>query len=429
MKRLYILIILFSLSLNAQLKWRALPSIISNIDNQRFDDVFFLTDNLGWAANGKYAAVYKTIDGGSTWELQLAENTAALPGDYYFRNIEFLNENVGFLGTLNGKFFKTIDGGTNWTVVTDISPNPPAICGLDAVGTATIYGCGAYFTPAYLIKSTDGGITWQNTNMSAYATALVEVLFVDENIGYVSGADAQGGIILKTTDGGISWSKIYNTNIPGEYVWKLQILASNPNVMFGSVESVAPLMGKLIKSTDKGVTWTSKEVPCTNIQGVGFTTETHGWMGGYNSDGAIFPIIETFDSGDTWTKLDVGSNLNRFFIINDHLAYGSGTTIYKFSDENLSNKNFTERNRVPLKATIENNPIKDKLNLSIEYTESDHMIIELYDASGHLIKVLGKDHINSAVTKKYKFDFPYPSGVYIIDLHNNTGRQSIKFMK
>jgi hypothetical protein len=44
--------------------------------------------------------------------------------------------------------------------------NPEAICGLDAVGESTVYGCGAYFTPAYIIKSTDSGDNWHYIDMS-----------------------------------------------------------------------------------------------------------------------------------------------------------------------------------------------------------------------------------------------------------------------
>ncbi|HMI06526.1 MAG TPA: YCF48-related protein [Flavobacterium sp.] len=424
MKKSYLLLLLITASVSAQLEWRPLTGILTNNNNQRFDDVFFLNDNLGWAANGAYAAIYKTTDGGVNWNLQLSEQTAELPGNYYFRNIEFLDENIGFVGTLNGKFLKTTDGGTTWNVVTNFTTTPPAICGVDCVGTSTVYGCGAYFAPAYIIKSTDSGETWQYIDMSAYAVALVEILFVDENTGYASGQSAAGGTILKTIDGGTTWTEIYNTNAEGEYVWKLQILASNANVIFGSVESVAPNLGKLVRSVDNGATWTSKEVPDTDIQAVGFLTENHGWMGGHSS-----AFLETTDGGDTWTDIGVGSNLNRIFIIHDNLAFASGATVYKFSDNPLGSSQFTEKARTPLKATVNPNPVKDKLNLTIEFTESDHIRIELYDAVGHRIKELQRDNISGKSKKTYSFDFPYASGVYIINLHTNTGRQSIKFVK
>jgi photosystem II stability/assembly factor-like uncharacterized protein len=81
MKKAFFLILLISGALQAQLQWRPLASAINNIDNQRFDDVFFIDDNIGWAANGAYAAVYKTTDGGANWTTQVTEQS--LNGNYY----------------------------------------------------------------------------------------------------------------------------------------------------------------------------------------------------------------------------------------------------------------------------------------------------------------------------------------------------------
>lgn len=419
MKKYYVLLLLSTLA-SAQLTWSPLPNIAVNLNGQRFDDVFFLNENLGWAANGYYASVYKTTDGGATWTQQLSN--AILGSNHYFRNIEFLNENVGFLGTLNGKFYKTIDGGTTWNLVS-ITPNPAAICGLDCVGTSTIYGCGAYFSPAYIIKSTDSGATFQRIDMSAYANALVEVLFTDENTGFAAGNNASGAVILKTTDGGTTWSTIYNGPIAGEYVWKLQILQSNPNVMFGAIEAVAPNHGKLLKSIDGGVTWTTKNAPEPEIQAVGFVDENHGWMGGHDTG-----FYETIDGGDTWTNTTVGSNLNRIFFINNDVAYACGTTIYKMTN-NLAVNQFQELARVPLVVRVAPNPIKDKLNLEIDFRGNDHLMLGLYSETGQFIKQLKLDEIEAAGTKKYSFDFPYSNGVYFLNLHTNTGRQSVKVTK
>ncbi|HLF51124.1 T9SS type A sorting domain-containing protein [Flavobacterium sp.] len=421
MKNLYLLLVLISSSLSAQFAWTPIPSIAANLNGQRFDDVFFLNENLGWAANGYYAAVYKTTDGGATWIQQVTG--ATLGGSHYFRNIEFLNENIGFLGTLNGKFYKTVNGGTTWSLVTNFSTNPAAICGLDAVGTSTIYGCGAYFSPAYIIKSTDSGNTWQYINMAAYASALVEIYFINENVGFVSGKNANGAVILKTIDGGLTWATLYNGYIPGQMVWKLQVLSGNTNVIFGSVESVSPNPGRLVKSVDGGLNWISKVAPEVDIQAVGFVSENHGWMGGHNTG-----FYETINGGDTWVNTGVGSNLNRIFFVGN-IAYASGTTIYKYSDPNLSVADFEEHARVPLDIKISPNPVKDKLNIKIDFLASDHVVIELYSSSGQLIKKLMRDTIDTMSTKNYTFDFSYPSGTYIINFHTNTGRQSVKIIK
>ena len=421
MKKLFLLFVFVSNFLSSQ-TWQPLTSILTNGNNQRFDDVFFLNENLGWAANGYYSAVYKTIDGGSNWTLQTTG--ALLGGSHYFRNIEFLDENIGFLGTLNQKFYKTIDGGTTWSLVTNITPNPQAICGLDCVGTSTVYGCGAYFSPAHIIKSTDSGNTWQFIDMSAYATALVDINFIDENIGFVSGNNASGGIILKTIDGGTTWTQLLNTGTNGDYIWKLQVLSTNNNVIFGSVEAAEPNVGKLVKSIDGGVTWTIQNGPETHTQAVGFLDENHGWMGGWTTG-----FYETINGGASWTNTGVGNNLNRIFFIGA-TAYASGTTLYKMSTI-LSNSNPepNNQNRINLKVIVSPNPVAEKLNIEIDFLAEDHILIDLYDSQGKLVKKLIKDDINTIGVKKYSFDFPFPSGTYFIDFHNNSGRQTSKIVK
>lgn len=419
MKKLVVFFLLVSNFLSSQ-TWQPLPGIVNNINNQRFDDVFFLNENLGWAANGYYSGVYKTTDGGTNWTLQTTG--AMLGGTHYFRNIEFLDENIGFLGTLNQKFYKTTDGGTTWNLVTNITPNPVAICGLDCVGPSTVYGCGAYFTPAHIIKSIDSGNTWQFIDMSAYATALVDINFINENIGFVSGNNASGGVILKTTDGGTTWTQLLNTGTNGDYIWKLQILNSNNNVIFGASEAVTPNPGRLVKSIDGGVTWTFTNAPESVVQAVGFLDENHGWMGGHTTG-----FYETFDAGITWTNTGVGSNLNRIFFVGS-TAYASGTTVYKMSNI-LSNTDFIEQDRINLNVKVSPNPITDQLNIEIDFLAEDHILIDLYDSNGKLVKKLIKDDINAVGIKKYTFDFPYPPGTYFIDFHTNTGRQSSKVIK
>lgn len=422
MRKCLFLCLLASQFITAQYTWTPLVNVPNNINGQRFDDVFFLDENTGWAANGYYSSIYKTTDGGQTWTTQVPQG--GLGGLWYFRNIEFLDQNIGFLGTLANRFYKTTDGGATWNLVTNITPAPPAICGLDCVGTSTVYGCGAYFSPAYIIKSTDSGTTWQYIDMSAYANALVEVLFLDENTGFASGKNASGAVILKTTDGGTTWTTLYNGTIAGEYAWKLQVLSGNTNVIFGSVESVAPNMGKLVRSTDGGQNWTVKNFPNDDdVQAVGFVSENHGWMGGHDTG-----FYETTDGGDTWTNTGVGSNLNRIYFVNNTVAYASGTGIYKMSTT-LSTTDFQEHPRVPLNVRVAPTPIKDKLHLEVDFLGSDHLVLELYSITGQLIKQLTLDLIESAGTKKYSFDFPYAKGVYILNLHTNTGRQSVRVVK
>ena len=73
--------------------------------------------------------------------------------------------------------------------------------------------------------------------------------------------------------------------------------------------------------------------------------------------------------------------------------------------------------------------IEEELNLEIDFKGVDHLMLGLYSSTGQLIKQLKLDEIEGAMTKKYTFDFLYPAGIYFINLHTNTGRQSVKVVK
>jgi photosystem II stability/assembly factor-like uncharacterized protein len=381
--------------------------------------VFFINSQLGWIANGANGNIFKTTDGGENWAEVLNEED--ISANVYYRNIEFFDENNGIVTSLSGLHYKTTDGGTTWSPIA-FPNNPTAICGLSQVSNTIMYGCGAYNEPAFILKTTDAGESWAYSDLSAHANALVEVLFLNEMLGYAAGKDDNGAVILKTTDGGITWTQIFNSNIAGEYVWKLQFVNNDPNILFGSIESVPMQQGKVIKSFDAGTTWESKDCPIRPIQALGFETPQRGWVGGH-----IGNLYETNDGGDTWTDLGYGTNANRIFFI-DNTAYSSGSTILKLT-ETLSVPKNTLESRRDLNVVISPMPIKESLNFSIEYTETDNAIIELYDQQGRLLKKLARESLVEKGVKNYSFNFIYASGLYFISIQHNTGRQSIQFIK
>ena len=227
-------------------------------------------------------------------------------------------------------------------------------------------------------------------------------------------------------DGGTTWTEIYNSNIIGDYVWKIQILESNTNVIFGAVESTATTLGQFIKSTDGGATWFSTNAPETHLQAVGFTSETHGWIGGHTTG-----FYETIDGGVTWTNLNIGNNLNRIFVTSSGQAYASGTTLYKYTDQTLNTEDFSIPSKSPLQITLLKNPVENNLEFSIDFKSDDNLLIELYDSNSRFIKQLSREIIKASSTEKhYKFQVTdLATGIYFLDFHNNSGRQTIKFIK
>lgn len=118
----------------------------------QLSDIAFATEQIGYACG--YGAVLKTVDGGSSWQLQ------DIRGDFY-KGISVMDaENIWAVG-YNGSIIHTSDGGKHWE------------------------------------KQRNG----DNPLIAKYRFR--DVIFKNQDIGYAVG---DKGIMLKTTDGGMHWS-------------------------------------------------------------------------------------------------------------------------------------------------------------------------------------------------------------------------------
>lgn len=302
-------------------KWTTLKNVEPS---SRYDDIFFLNADTGWAASGGLGSIYRTNNGGLSWIEQ--ENY-----DVYLRSIEFFDKNVGLCGGVDGTFYRTTNGGATWTdIAPTITPQPPGICGLAKADDNTIYGVGVWFEPAYVVKSVDRGENWTHIDMSEYATSLIDAYFFDADHGFVVGSngDEIGGVVLYTADGGQTWEEKFRTEHVGDRIWKIQ--SPDGKHFFGSIETWTGNT-RMIKSNDKGQTWEMLQVDpgFYNIQSVGFMDSLHGWTGGSQQ------LFETKDGGATWKKITLGGAYNRFQKINDSLAFQTGQTIYRFTKKTI----------------------------------------------------------------------------------------------
>lgn len=388
--------------------WSYLPNAPVAATAARFDDIYFINSDTGWAVNGS-GLIYKTKDGGNTWDLQFSVNQ-------YFRSVEFLNADTGFAGTLGHAFYKTTDGGATWT---DISPSMPpqnfGICGMSHIGN-TIYGVGIWSYPAYVIKSTDAGVTWTFTNMSTFAWALVDAWFINADTGFVSGQEATTahGLILKTTDGGATWTKVYSSSGYNDYNWKLQFTKSG--IGYGSIESLSANISKIVKSTDGGNTWKEKVVTSIqniDMEGIGFINDSLGWCGGWSAG-----MWQTIDGGEHWSHLNFGSNVNRVFKVNDTLVYAAGYSIYKYKGTN-SDTVFSNEPSPQHELIVNPNPVKELSEVGVKLNRETFMILEVFDASGKKVTQLARGTFEKG---NYVFKITaadYPAGNYIVAMRTN----------
>lgn len=315
------------------------------------DDIFFVDSKLGFYVNGK-GKIYRTQDGGQHWQLMLDQ-----PGTY-FRAIGMIDAQHGYAGNIGTDYFpgvtdtnplyETVDGGVSWHVVPGLPGAPvKGICAIDILQASfinagvrdrrtIIHAGGRVGSPAYLLRSIDGGKSWSNIDMSPWVAMIVDVKFFDAMNGIVfAGTDADidksHALIVATHDGGKTWNKVYESTRPGELTWKGAF--PSRQVGYATIQSYAqpPSAQRWIaKTTDGGKSWQELPLvqnPEANEFGIGFATNDLGWVG--TSKGGF----ETRDGGASWQPVELGRAVNKIRILPDGAgfrAYAIGADVYQF---------------------------------------------------------------------------------------------------
>jgi photosystem II stability/assembly factor-like uncharacterized protein/dienelactone hydrolase len=299
------------------------------------DDITFINENEGWYVNG-YGSIYHTKNSGETWEKQLEKKGT------FFRCIAFVDSLRGFAGTVGTDYFPnvtdtiplygTTDGGKTWNPVSYSGPYVKGLCAMDIVREQYInhgkidykihiYGVGRVGSPANMMVSHDGGLTWTSNSMNKDCKMLFDIKMFDKNNGIVCAAsdedmEKSNALILKTSDGGKTWKKVYQSNRPFEGTWK----ASFPtkDVGYVTIQSYNPdpnvKQQRIAKTTDGGKTWNEinlVEDAGAREFGIGFIDENHGFVGTMNTG------FETKDGGLTWTTVNLGMACNKIRIYKD----------------------------------------------------------------------------------------------------------------
>jgi len=290
-----------------------------------------------------------------------AAGSSARPNEYYF-------------GAVGGGVWKTVDGGTAWTPVTDgkiksssvgaiaVAPSNPDIVyvgmGESELRGNVMQGDGVY-------KTTDGGKTWTHVGLEAtQAISRIRVDAKDPNLVYVAalghpyGPSPDRGV-FRSTDGGATWKKIlYENDTAGAE--DLTIDPRNPKIMLAAIWDVQRTpwslssggpASKLFKSTDGGDTWTditrNPGLP-SGIDGkigVAISADSNRiYSLVENADGGLF---RSEDGGATWAKISEDRNIrqrafyySRLFADpkDKDLIYFTNVSFYKSTDGGKSIK-------------------------------------------------------------------------------------------
>ena len=394
------------------LQWRTLPNSPSVGSGTRLADVFFSNANTGWTIHYSPGQIFRTTNGGNTWDTTVIQSGTA------FRSIGFFDSENGILGTLAGDsskiLFRSSNQGVNWVPITNLpAPWPKGICGISIVNENVAYACGKWDFFANAIKTTNRGATWSSVfSDTSLARSLVDCYFWTEDSGIVVGGYGVYSVILITTNGGNSWQRVYCCS-RRDRCWKISFVTRK--IGFVSIESQG--LSYILKTTNGGYNW--MEIPFRNYhqQGIGFLNENTGWVGGWGG-----PTYETTNGGAEWHLAGWGDNVNRFRFLNDTLAYASGRRIYKYSRETVGINLISDV--IPVSYNLHQNypnpfnPVtKIKFDIPLDVKrETSNVKLMIYNALGWEIQTLVNEDLSPG---SYEVDFNsgnLSSGIYFYKL-------------
>lgn len=208
--------------------------------------------------------------------------------------------NILYIGAANGGVWKTIDGGTNWSPLTDGLTT--LACGdviVDQKNPNIIYyGSGELNFSADseygdgLFKSTDAGTSWTKVAVVGTTGSYCSQLALDpknSNILYWAGSAG----LLKSTNAGVNWSTINATT---------NAMNVFPNTC-ANIGTAVGTNGKIIRTINGGATWTIQTSGTTNtLNGVSFIDANYGMAVGNSGI-----ILKTTNGGTNWTTSIVGT--------------------------------------------------------------------------------------------------------------------------
>ena len=269
-------------------------------------DVFFINADTGWVTG--MGIIMNTTDGGLSWTVQDSS-------DMEFWAIHFTDKDHGWVvgyksSGLHGFIYQTADGGQHWSF------NDSSQYELNDVFFAnenTGFAVGGGRGRSNLLRTTNAGTTWEE--LDQYGRQLFAVQFINDTVGWAVG---EQGCILKTENGGNSWDKTY-VNM-GLFPLRSVCFVDQDTGWIAGLDSI-------FKTTNGGDTWKSLEWPGNlYFSSLFFVDANSGWASAQG--GGVGKILYTPDGGNSWEVQDSIEGLpsiTAIFFIDDHTGWGVGS--------------------------------------------------------------------------------------------------------
>jgi photosystem II stability/assembly factor-like uncharacterized protein len=293
----------FVVTTNGGKRWRA--GVVPGAAALQFRDVHGVSAKVAYllaAGSGSDSRIYKTEDGGETWQRQFtADNPAA-----FYDCFDFWTPRRGLVmgDAVNGRLpvLRTRSGGESWfrigRVLPPAQPGEAAFAAsgtcVEAVGTDHAWIATGGAASARILATTDGGHTWKSypTPIQPQGTplsGLTTVAFRDRRHGITAGGDVLATDLFPdnvavSSDGGKTWTLVDGTPFPGA-AYGLSYAGGSPGDHLRTVVITGP----------GGAAWTLNEggrwhlLPAVqDFWAVGFANPRHGWLVG--TEGRILKI-------------------------------------------------------------------------------------------------------------------------------------------
>ena len=212
----------------------------------------------------KNRAVKHSPMGAANWTYTGNTNVPQYGGDGRVNYLRFMpgNNNIIFACGPTGGLWETTDGGNTWSTKTDnltdmsisdiaIDPTNTNVMYISTGDGDGIYGGYTTLSTVGVLKSTDGGTTWNPTGLvytqantgPAYST-VNQLLLDSNNTNYIIAATSFG--LFKTTNAGITWAQVDTGDFRS-----IEFEPFHSGVVYASTFN-----GEFYRSTDTGSTWT-----------------------------------------------------------------------------------------------------------------------------------------------------------------------------
>lgn len=260
------------------------------------DTVFFSSED--------YGRIYRTFDGAETWEeFQTTVSNAEI------HDFDFPTPEIGFaIGQIpftpdNAFVFKTEDGGLTWNTIELENTDFHATGHIAFLNPDTGFVASGYT----FLRTEDGGANFSTFEVPFPANALIwKLISTSDGVVYVSTNYAEWTpqqsnrfSIYRSADFGETWDEVYSNtqlNVPNTNIYIIRdIDFPTPEVGYAVGGN-----GRFLKSTDAGLTWTESFIsPVYNLRAVSFTSADTGYI---NNEGGVY---KTTDGGNTWIDQNV----------------------------------------------------------------------------------------------------------------------------